>query len=72
MKFLVVFTLTDYQRSSRTALVLADSKGQAHRVLIQNMSTEELEILGSIEYRASHTISTMLNISSPTVLGVLS
>ncbi len=71
MKFLVIFSLVDYQRTRRTALVMADSKGQAHRVLIQSMSTEELEALSRIEYRVTHTITTMSKMSNPSVLGII-
>lgn len=71
MNFLVIFTLVDYQRSRRTALILADSKGQAHRVLVQNLSIEELENLSSIKYDAMHSISTISKMSGPVLLGII-
>ncbi len=68
MKYLITFTITDYQRSRRTALVLADSKGQAFRVLTQHLDLLQLDGTSSIEYKRTDTLTTMLSMKSPAVL----
>lgn len=68
MKFLVVFTLTDHNATRRTVLVLADSKGQAYRVLVQSLRFNELDDVGRIEFRRMDTIATMTKMKSPSVL----
>jgi hypothetical protein len=71
MKFLITFTLVDYQRSRRTALVLANSKGQAHRVLIQSLEDDDLENLSKIQFQRMDNVLTMGNMVSPNVLAVI-
>ncbi len=71
MKFQVVFTLVDFNDDRRTALVLADSKGQARRVLTQSLELDDLENISGIEFQRMDSIDTMTRTNSATVLSVI-